>query len=117
MERPVQGNRQTRWLQDLEEVLRQGADLASRGYDAYSSDPALPLAMEALCVRAGEIARRLITADPDHFSDEIWTLVARNRDFLAHHYDRIDIEMLWATVNRDFPALRQLVLRASNENT
>lgn len=109
MGQPELGNRTKRWLQDLDRILDQGSALAARGYEAYCSDPALPLAIEALCLRAGEIAKRLIAADPERFSDEIWILVARTRDFLAHHYDRVDVDVLWATANRDFPALHELV--------
>ena len=92
-------------MRDLASTLETGASLVARGRASFDADPALPLACEALCTRAGEIVTRLVAAYPERFDDPIWSLVARNRDFLAHHYDRIDAELLWRTVQRDFPDL------------
>jgi len=98
-------NRVDRWVADLRAALALTADLVARGRAAYDADPALQLAFEALSNRVGELAKRLRTADPERFGDDIWTLAARNRDFVVHHYDRIDRDALWNTVTRDFPSL------------
>lgn len=94
-----------RWLENLRATLASAADLVARGRDAFDSDAAVPLAFEALSNRVGELAKRLIAADPARFSAPIWRQAARNRDFVVHHYDRIDRDALWLTVARDFPAL------------
>ncbi len=44
-------------------------------------------------------------ADPDRFGDPIWSQAARTRDFVAHHYQRIDLGSLWLTVSVSLPAL------------
>jgi uncharacterized protein with HEPN domain len=54
----------------------------------------------------------LATADPVRFSEPIWSQAARNRDFVVHHYGRIDTEALWITVTVSFPELRQALRRA-----
>lgn len=36
----------------------------------------------------------------------IWRQAARNRDFVVHHYDRVDEQALWTTVSVSFPELR-----------
>ncbi|GAA1814551.1 HepT-like ribonuclease domain-containing protein [Agromyces neolithicus] len=95
-----------RWIDDLDATLVRAESLVARGQDEYRSDPALPLAFEALSSRVGELAKRLTAAQPERFDDQIWSQAARNRDFVVHHYDRIDHEALWLTVAVAFPRLR-----------
>lgn len=64
--------------------VRSAYGIVARGRDAFDSDIALPLAVETLCSRVGEIAKRLVAADPKRFGDPVWSLAARNRDFLIH---------------------------------
>ncbi|MBO9578226.1 MAG: DUF86 domain-containing protein [Microbacteriaceae bacterium] len=104
--------RTDRWLADLRRTLESAASLAARGRAAYDADEALRLAFEALVTRVGELAKRLVAAGPARFSDGIWSLAARQRDFVAHHYDRIDHDALWLTVTNDFPRLAAAVALA-----
>ncbi len=99
-------DRVDRWVADLISTLNQAAELVERGEDAYRQDPALPLAFEALSNRVGELAKRLVSASPGRFSEAIFRQAARNRDFVAHHYDRVDRAILWRTVRDSFPLLR-----------
>jgi uncharacterized protein with HEPN domain len=101
-----------RWLSDLLASLDTAAQLVDRGRDAFDADPAIALAFEALSNRVGEIAKRLHAADAARFSHPIWAQAARNRDFVVHHYDRIDRNALWSTVTRSFPELRAAVAAA-----
>ncbi|HET7414651.1 MAG TPA: HepT-like ribonuclease domain-containing protein [Arthrobacter sp.] len=96
-----------RWLSELSLTLDKTEELVARGRAAFDQDPALPLAFEALCNRVGDLAKRVLSADPDRFSDPIWRQAARNRDFVVRHYDRLDKEALWVTVTVSFPELRR----------
>lgn len=98
-----------RWMTELRSTLDTAAQLAARGRAAYDDDPALRLAFEALSNRVGDLAKRLVALDPERFSAPIWSAAARNRDIVAHHYHRIDTELLWQTVAHDFVALRELL--------
>lgn len=102
-------DRVDRWLSDLTATLDAAALLVARGRDAFDRDPALPLAFEALSNRVGDLSKRLTAADPARFDDPLWSQAARNRDFVVHHYDRVDSHALWVTVSRSFPELHQLV--------
>jgi uncharacterized protein with HEPN domain len=93
------------WLDELDRTLIQAASLVTRGKDAYDSDPALPLAFEAICNRVGDLAKKLSRAQPNLFAARLWNAAARNRDFVVHHYEVISHEQLWVTVSRDFPLL------------
>lgn len=98
-----------RWLDDLDRSLAQAAELASRREEAFRRDPALPLAFEALSNRVGDLAKRLVAADRARFADAHWQAAARHRDFVVHHYDRVDQELLWRTVTVSFLQLAKLV--------
>ncbi|RXZ51647.1 hypothetical protein [Agromyces binzhouensis] len=67
------------------------------------------MAFEALSNRVGDLAKRLVTADPSRFTDPLWSQAARNRDFVAHHDDRAEVDAVWVTVSRSFPELASLV--------
>lgn len=96
-------------LEDLRTTLGDAALLVSRGKSAFDTDPALPLAFEALCNRVGDLAKKLVDANPDQFSEIIWSQAARNRDFVVHHYHRVDTDALWNTVAISFPELAKLI--------
>lgn len=98
-----------RWVTELGATLDTADDLVARGRNAYDTDPALRLAFEALSSRVGDLAKRLVALDPDRFSAPLWSAAARNRDVVAHHYHRIDHDLLWQTVSRDFALLRALL--------
>lgn len=94
-----------RWLDELGSALGTAADLVERRRDAYDTDPAVPLAFEALSNRIGDLAKRLVAADPERFTAAIWRQAARHRDYVVHHYDRLDADLLWRTVTESFPEL------------
>lgn len=98
-------DRSERWLGDLRCALATAAVLVARGRNAFDSDPAVPLAFEAICNRVGDLAKKLVVTDPDRFSDPIWSQAARTRDFVVHHYQRIDLDALWLTVSVSLPEL------------
>lgn len=108
-------DRVARWLSDLDAALDSAELLVARGEDAFHADLALPLAFEALSNHVGELSKRLSTADPERFSAPIWSQAARNRDFVVHHYDRVDTQALWVTVSRSFPELRQILRSIRDE--
>ena len=97
-------------LADLDDNLVLAADLVTRGQDAFETDAAVRLAFEALSNRIGDLCKRLIALDPVRFADPIWSQAARNRDFVVHHYHRIDYSALWVTATSGFPDLRRLVV-------
>ncbi|MBF4462926.1 MULTISPECIES: DUF86 domain-containing protein [unclassified Rathayibacter] len=101
--------RAERWLSLLADDCENARLLVSRGRHAFDSDPALPLAFEALANRIGDISKRLMNDDPARFSEPLWSLAARNRDFVVHHYDVVDRNRLWLTVVNDFPSVAALV--------
>src|SRR6218665_519176 len=98
-----------RWLEQLADTLDTAAELVARGRDGFDADQAVPLAFEALSNRVGELAKRLVAADPERFAEPIWRQAARNRDYVVHHYDLLDRDLLWRTITTSFPQLTEVV--------
>lgn len=105
-----------RWTRELFATLATAAELVRRGRTAFDTDPAIPLAFEALSNRVGDLAKRLVSVDPERFAHPVWSAAARNRDVVVHHYHRLDRELLWSTVTNDFPKLAELLSAISEGN-
>ena len=50
-------------------------------------------------MRTGDLAKRLMASDEDLAELSILQKAARARDFVAHHYHRIDSDQLWRTIS------------------
>ncbi len=64
---------------------------------------------------AQRLSQQFIAAHP-----EIpWRQMKRMRDVLAHHYDTIDLDIIWETATRDIPDIRRVLqaLLSSLTNT
>ena len=67
----------------------------------------------------GEIVKRLpdnLLAKAPHIE---WGQIRGFRDFLAHNYDKVDLDIVWSAVS-DLPSLKaavQTLLKSSTDNT
>lgn len=68
-------------------------------------DQMLTLALVKLVEIIGEAAKQISPATRDQHPTVPWSAAARMRDRLVHHYFDIDLDVLWATVRDDLPAL------------
>ncbi len=93
----------------MREQLETAARITSRGRASYDTDETVRLACEALVMRVGDLAKRLVALEPALAADPIWSFAARTRDTVAHHYHRIDLDALWETVSSSFPNLSKAV--------
>lgn len=73
--------------------------------EEFVDDPTLQLAGEALAIRVGDLAKQIVVHEPYLGEREIWQSAARTRDFLAHHYHQLDVDILWNTVTVSFAEL------------
>lgn len=90
--------------------IRDAADTAARFVTDrtpgdLATDDMLRLALTKLVEIVGEAAKQLTSAGRSRYPDVAWDDAARMRDRLVHHYFDIDLEVLWATITKDFPAL------------
>ena len=65
----------------------------------------LQLALVKLVEIIGEAAKAVSDDTRRRYPDVPWSLAARTRDRLTHHYFEVDLEVLWSTVSDSLPAL------------
>ena len=79
----------------------------ARGKDRASldDDELLRLALTKLVEIVGEAAKQVSEPTRTAFPEVPWSAAARMRDRLVHHYFDINLDVLWATITEDLPAL------------
>jgi uncharacterized protein with HEPN domain len=68
-------------------------------------DRMLQLALVKLVEIIGEAAKSVSEDTRRRLPEVPWSLAARTRDRLTHHYFEVDLEVLWSTVSESLPAL------------
>ncbi len=88
------------------DVCEQAAEfVAGKTRDDLEHDRMLQLALVKLVEIIGEAAKAVSDDTRRRFPEVPWSLAARTRDRLTHHYFEVDIEVLWSTVTDSLPAL------------
>lgn len=54
----------------------------------------------------GEAVKNLSPEITENYPDIAWSQMARMRDKIAHHYFRINLDLVWKTATEDLPALK-----------
>ncbi|MDQ4069879.1 MAG: DUF86 domain-containing protein [Actinomycetota bacterium] len=90
--------------------LREAAEKALRysegaSRDSLEEDEVLRLALTKLVEIVGEAAKQVSEPTRLVHPSVPWSAAARMRDRLVHHYFDIDLDVLWATITTDLPAL------------
>jgi len=106
-----------RWVSLLEENLDTAKALFVCSREEFLNDPTLQLAGEALIMRVGDLAKQLHGIEPALRENAVWQSAARARDFVAHHYHRVDVELLWETLSISFPELARELQRATGRES
>ncbi len=76
-------------------------------------DELLRLALTKLVEIVGEAAKQVTEPTRSRYAAVPWSAAARTRDRLVHHYFDIDLDILWATITEDLPALLAALDEAS----
>lgn len=71
------------------------------------------LALVKLVEIVGEAAKAVSEQTRAQYPEVPWSIAARTRDRLTHHYFEIDLDRLWSTVTEDLPALLAALRPAS----
>lgn len=90
--------------------LREAAHKAlafsqDKSRQALYDDELLRLALTKLVEIVGEAAKQVSEPTRQAHAAVPWSAAARMRDRLIHHYFDIDLDILWATITDDLPAL------------
>jgi uncharacterized protein with HEPN domain len=103
------GERALLALVHIDSFMGLAARLIARGRGWYDSDAdGIPrLACEALIIKVGDAATRIPPKLREENREIPWTLMSDMRNQLAHGYDVTDYEIVWSTIENDFPDVHQ----------
>lgn len=90
----------------------------ARGRAAFDGDRAVMDAVLYQLVVLGEAAKAALQADPSlraRFPDVPWSPMARVRDRAAHHYYKLDADIVWDTAHAAVPAAGAAIRAALRE--
>lgn len=95
------------YLYDIIECCARVADYISgvREED-YQVNPMLQDALVRNIEVVGEAVKNLSSDVKESHPQIAWSQIARMRDKIAHHYFRINLDVVWKTATDDLPALR-----------
>jgi len=104
-----------RYLRDLQAFAAEAAYVASRGRDLYTADSPegrlLRNAGERILIKVATVVERLPQSFKDAYPTIDWVKIARMRNLVAHHYDHVDDDLLWAALTGRIPALADALAR------
>ena len=90
------------------EACDQAAEfVAGRTRADLEYDRMLTLALVKLVEIIGEAAKAVSEDTRERYPGVPWSIAARTRDRLTHHYFEVDLDRLWDTVTESLPALRE----------
>ncbi|MGQ0543183.1 MAG: HepT-like ribonuclease domain-containing protein [Blastocatellia bacterium] len=95
------------YLYDIIECCDRVADYVNgvREED-YQVNPMLQDALVRNIEVVGEAVKNLSSEITDAYPNIAWSQIARMRDKIAHHYFRINLDVVWKTATEDLPNLR-----------
>lgn len=102
-----------RLLDDLATMAQDAAYVVSLGEDAYLADDArgrlLRNAGERIVIKVSTVVERLPEDFKNQHPEVEWVKIQRMRNLVAHHYDKVQADFVWATLAGRIPELVRLV--------
>jgi len=89
----------------LEHAREAVAMVAGKERERLRSERMLELALVRLIEIIGEAAARVSPQGQSEYSSIPWRQVVGMRNRLVHGYDRVDLDVLWDTIEEDLPPL------------
>jgi uncharacterized protein with HEPN domain len=96
----------------LEDILARIAMIESftvEGREAFMTSAKTQEAVIRCFEVIGEVVKRLTPEKLADYPHIPWKQIAGFRDFLLHHYNRVDFETVWRAVQNDLPSLRAAI--------
>lgn len=101
------------WQSRLEDILEAIADIFSfvegMDFERFASDKKTVRAAAYEIGVIGEAARNIPTLIQEQYPDIPWREMVGFRNIVIHEYFRVDIEVLWQTINEDLAPLVPLL--------
>ena len=94
-------------LADILEAITKIEGVVARGRAAFEQDEMIQVWIIHHIQIIGEAARSLSPSIRERHPEVPWALVVGMRNILVHDYFGIDLDEVWAVVERDLPVLRK----------
>ena len=106
----------SRRLRDLMQISAEAAYIVAKGRDAYLADTMdariLRNAGERILIKVATVSEKLPEDLKAQHPGVDWTGINRMRNLVAHHYDKVNDDLMWQALSVRVPALvQQLVHR------
>jgi uncharacterized protein with HEPN domain len=97
------------YLVDILDRIELIESIQTQGKAFFETNRNAQAATERHLEIIGEIIKRLPLNIKNNYADIPWRRITGLRDKLAHHYDEIDLEVLWSTVTNSLPDLKVVI--------
>lgn len=104
------------WLRDIVEFARSAQEfVAGMTFDAFVTDQKTGFATIRALEIVGEATKHVPASVRDAHREIPWRDWAGFRDKLVHDYGRIDLEIVWRSIEEDLPPLIERVSQIIND--
>ena len=93
-------------LLDIMEAIQRIEKYASRGKMAFEEDELIQNWMVNHITMIGEACRSLPDDFQARYAEIPWADIIGMRNILVHHYFGIDLDAVWAVIEKDIPELK-----------
>lgn len=80
-------------------------------FEKYKTDISFQYACNMCIIQIGELANRLSDETKESSKNIPWRAIRGMRNLHAHDYENVDLEIVWNTLLKDIPTLRQSLER------
>ena len=105
-------NRDAEWLQNVLDAIGKVEWRTRGGRPLFDADDVLQDAIIRQVAIIGQAVKRLSEDVKRTYPDIPWREIAGMRDILVHDYNDVDLDIVWAVVEKDLPALKAVVQKA-----
>lgn len=107
----AEDQRLTHRLADMARFADEAAWVVHFGRDAYVSDDPqgalLRNAGERILIKIATVVEKLPETYKGTHPQVQWVAISRLRNLVAHHYDKVNDDLIWVSLERDVPQLIQ----------
>jgi uncharacterized protein with HEPN domain len=99
------------YLRHMRDALDRIASYTSAGREAFAEQTVVQDAVLRNLEIVGEASKRVSEQVKVNAPEVPWRIIAGMRDKLIHDYPGVDLDIVWQTVERDLPFVRQHIHR------
>ena len=102
------------WLNDIHEAIERIERYSAHGRETFEQDELIQTWVIHHLQVIGEACRSLEPEFREQHAEIPWSQIIGMRHILVHRYFNIDVETVWAVVERDLPELKRQIAAILN---